>query len=182
MCVVYLVYMKAAIAVVLVFALLVAPAAAQYGTITGVITTGNRQAVPDALVTLNDEFGNYVFVPDNPQFSSNGTGNNVGVYTFTDVPAGTYNVTAVKGDSEFFAIAVMEGGTASANIVLADYFVTPADFVPEVPAEPETPRQYFTFVPAIFGKAPQTTSAAIFPLGRSIASSTAYAMLLFGRH
>ncbi|WP_052309957.1 carboxypeptidase-like regulatory domain-containing protein [Methanocella arvoryzae] len=156
---------------------------AQLGTITGVITTGNRQAVPDALVTLYDMDGDYVFVPDNPQFSSNGTGNNVGVYTFTDVPSGTYNVTAIKGDSEFFAIARLESGTATANIVLADYYVTPEDFMPP-PAvrepELERPRQYFSFVPATFGKMPPATAAVTYPFSRAVATSTAYALLLAG--
>lgn len=169
--------MRAALAIVLVLSLLAAPAAAQLGTITGVVTTGNRQAVPDALITLSDLEGNYVVIPENPQFSSNGTGNNVGVYTFYDVPTGTYNITAVKGDSEFFAIATMETGTATANIVLADYFVTPEDFVPETPVEqPVAPRPYFTYVPARFGKAP-AAAIVTYPL-QSIASSTAYALLL----
>ena len=157
---------------------------AQQGTITGVITTGNRQAVPDALVTLYDMDGNFVFVPDNPQFTSNGTGNNVGVYTFYDVPPGLYNVTAVKGDIEFFAIAELYSGTASHNIVLADYFVTPEDFVPpEAPAEGpelEQPRQYFTFVPATFGKVKASAAVVTYPLSRAVATSTAYALLLAG--
>jgi hypothetical protein len=177
-CVVYLINMRAALAIVVVLLLLAAPAAAQLGTITGVITTGNRQAVPDALVTLNDMEGNYVVIPENPQFSSNGTGNNVGVYTFYDVPSGTYNITAVKGESEFFAIATLETGTATANIVLADYFVTPEDFIPVTPVEPETPRRYFTYVPATFGKRPQAAAGTVtYPL-KSLASSTAYALLL----
>lgn len=176
--------MKAALAVVLIFSLLIVPAMAQYGTITGVITTGNRQAVPDALITLYDMDGNHVFVPDNPQFSSNGTGNNVGVYTFYDVPPGAYNITAIKGDSEFFAIAELYSGTATNNIVLADYFVTPEDFVPpEAPVEGpglEQPRQYFTFVPATFGKMASSAAVGTYPLSRAVATSTAYALLLGG--
>lgn len=170
--------MRAALAIVVVLSLLAAPASAQLGTITGVITTGNRQAVPDALVTLYDLEGNFIIVPDNPQFSSNGTGNNVGVYTFYDVPSGTYNITAAKGESQFFAIATLDTGTATANVVLADYFVTPEDFIPVTPAEPEVPRPYFTYVPARFGKAPQSAAGAVtYPL-QAVASSTAYTLLL----
>ena len=152
---------------------------AQNGTITGVITTSYSQAVPDALVLLSDMDGNFVDVPDNPQFSSNGTGNNVGVYTFYDVPPGTYNVTAEKGDSLYFAIATVDGGTSSTNIVLPDYYVTPEDFPSETTIVP-TPKPYITFVPATFGKPQQSVKVAGGPSRMGLASSTVFALLLQG--
>jgi len=172
--------MRAALAIVLMLSLLVSPALAQDGTITGVITTSYSQAVPDALVLLSDMDGNYVDVPDNPQFSSNGTGNNVGVYTFYDVPPGTYNVTAEKGESLYFAIATVDGGTSSTNIVLPDYYVTPEDFPVEAPGGREPTKPFITFVPATFGKPPQSVQATGGPSRMGLASSTVFALLLQG--
>ncbi len=74
------------------------------GAITGVIlSSAGSHAVPNANVALYDEYGNLADVPENPQLSSNGTGNNGGVYMFYDVPYGIYTVTAEKGGVEFFA-------------------------------------------------------------------------------
>ena len=95
------------------------------GTITGIVLSSvGSHAVPDAVVTLYDEYGNLAPVPDNPQQSSSGIGNNAGIYTFYDVPPGVYNVTAEKGGIMFFAIADVTSGTATANVVLPEYVET----------------------------------------------------------
>lgn len=171
--------MRAAIAIVLALILLTVPALAQNGTITGVITSGSSQAVPDALVTLTDMDGNFVAVPDNPQFSSNGTGNNVGVYTFYEVPPGTYNVTAEKGDSLYFAIATVDGGTASNNIVLPNYTVTECDFPSPVTGVAECPRPYVTFVPATFGRALPSASSGSWPFRLTLTGPITFALLVY---
>lgn len=169
--------MRAAIAIIFLFMLIFpGPAVAQgYGTITGTVTTGNSHAVPDALVTLYDMDGYFVYVPENPQFTSNGTGNNVGVYTFYDVSPGTYNVTASKGESWFFAIATVGQGTATANVVLPEYVVTPKDF--EQPAVPEPERPYFTYVPAIIDRSATTASRQSTPVSLTAVSLMAFSAM-----
>jgi hypothetical protein len=127
------------------------------GAITGVILSSvGSHAVPNANVALYDEYDNLAAVPENPQLSSNGTGNNGGVYMFYDVPYGLYNVTAEKGGVEFFAIVNLSSGTATANVVLPEYVETePAYQEPlpqEVPAPAPRPLRYF--LPITVGKTP----------------------------
>jgi len=127
------------------------------GAITGVILSSvGSHAVPNANVALYDEYGNLAAVPDNPQLSSNGTGNNGGVYMFYDVPYGLYNVTAEKGGVEFFAIVNLSTGTATANVVLPEYVETEPAYQeplpPEVPAP--TPRPLRYFLPITVGRTP----------------------------
>jgi hypothetical protein len=127
------------------------------GAITGVIlSSAGSHAVPNANVALYDESGNLASVPDNPQLSSSGTGNNGGVYTFYDVPYGLYNVTAEKGGVEFFAIVSLNSGTATANVVLPEYMETEPAYVepgpPEVPVSAPRPLRYF--LPITVGKMP----------------------------
>jgi hypothetical protein len=127
------------------------------GTITGVILASpGSHAVPNANVGLYDESDNLVVVPDNPQLSSNGTGNNGGVYMFYDVPYGYYTVKAEKGGVEFFAVVNLSGGTATANVVLPEYVETEPAYQASLPPEVPTPKPkpYRYFLPITVGKMP----------------------------
>lgn len=151
------------------------------GTITGVVlsSTGSH-AVPDAVVTLYDEYGNIAAVPNNPQQSSSGIGNNAGVYTFFDVPFGIYNVTAEKGGIVFFAIADVSGGTATANIVLPEYVETGPAYQPDLGPSP-MPKPYYTFVPIKVGNvAPPSRVEEGLPVGLAVVGGIG-ALLLYGR-
>jgi hypothetical protein len=131
------------------------------GAITGVIlSSAGSHAVPNANVALYDENGNLVSIPDNPQLSSSGTGNNGGVYTFYDVPYGQYTVSAEKGGIEFFAIVNLTTGTATANVVLPEYVESePAYQVPQPPEMPTpTPRPLRYFIPITVGKMPAASA------------------------
>ncbi len=148
------------------------------GTITGIVLSSvGSHAVPDAVVTLYDEYGNLAPVPDNPQQSSSGIGNNAGIYTFYDVPYGIYNVTAEKGGILFFAIADVSGGTATANIVLPEYVESEPAYQEPTPV----PRPYFTFVPIKVGKTavPPRTEEGL-PVGLAVIGGIG-ALLLYGR-
>ncbi len=151
------------------------------GTITGIVMSSvGSHAVPDAVVTLYDESGNLAPVPDNPQQSSSGIGNNAGIYMFYDVPPGVYNVTAEKGGIVFFAIVDVSTGTATANVVLPEYVETePAYRPPEEIAPP--PKPYFTYVPVKVGKmaAPPRTEEGL-PVGLAVVGGIG-ALLLYGR-
>jgi hypothetical protein len=120
----------------------IVPAAAQTGIITGMVTSGNNAAVPDATVTLTSvENGSAVgFVPNNPQQTSNISSSLPGTYTFTDVPYGTYYVIAQKDGYSYFTTIEVKAGTATANIVIPEY-VAPAT------ATPQPARQRYTYVP-----------------------------------
>ena len=141
-----------AAALLLVLLCLAQPALAQ-GTISGVVIGEGSHAVPDATVTLYDEYGSLVPVPENPQQTSSGVGNNAGLYMFYDVPPGTYNVTAEKGGISFFAIANLEQGTATANVVLPGYVETAPAYAEPTPT-PLPPRQFISYVPIKVRKAP----------------------------
>jgi hypothetical protein len=148
------------------------------GTITGIVmSSAGSHAVPDAVVTLYDEYGNIAPVPDNPQQSSSGIGNNAGIYTFYDVPPGVYNVTAEKGGIMFFAIADVTSGTATANIVLPEYVETEPAYQEPTPV----PRPYFTYVPIKVGKmaVPPRTEEGL-PVGLAVVGGIG-ALLLYGR-
>jgi hypothetical protein len=152
-----------------------------YGAITGVILSSvDSHAVPEATVTLYDEDGNLVDVPENPQLSSNGIGNNAGIYTFTDVPLGIYNVTAEKGGISFFAIVDLSSGTATANVVLPEYVETePAYMPPQAPSP--TPRAFIYFLPIRVGKTPASGSPGEgLPFGLATIGGI-FALLLFTR-
>ncbi|HUL61610.1 MAG TPA: carboxypeptidase-like regulatory domain-containing protein, partial [Methanocella sp.] len=126
-------------------------------TITGVVLSSiGSQSVPDATVTLYDMDGYLVDVPDNPQQSSLGVGTSAGVYTFYDVPMGTYNVTAEKNGVLYFAYAdLTTEGTATANIVLPDY-AEPGPI--SGPSGPPLPGAYYYFLPIRPGKAEAASS------------------------
>ncbi|OPY29927.1 MAG: hypothetical protein A4E28_00583 [Methanocella sp. PtaU1.Bin125] len=176
--------MRVAIAV-FVFIVMIAcagQAAAQgVGTITGVVTSSvGSHAVPDAIVTLYDMDGNLAAVPENPQYTSNGTGNNAGIYMFYDVPFGTYNVTAAKGDSWFFAIAEVGEGTVTANVVLPEYVETEPAYRPDLGPSP-VPKPYFTYVPIKVGTvAPPSGIEEGLPVGLAVVGGIG-ALLLYGR-
>ena len=135
-------------AAVLLVILLAAPAFAQgNGSITGIVTAANNVAVPNATVTLwSIETGVpvYVPIPGNPQYSSDLSGSIPGMYAFTNVQPGIYNVTAQWNEYWFYTTVNFTGGTATANIVIpqsldASLFATPTP-------EP-TARTFYTFVP-----------------------------------
>jgi len=131
------------------------------GSITGVIlSSAGSHAVPNANVGLYDEYDNLADIPDNPQLSSNGTGNNGGLYTFYNVPYGLYTVKADKEGVEFFAVVNLTTGTATANVVLPEYVETePAYQVPRPPEAPSlTPRPYRFFLPITVGQMPAAVS------------------------
>jgi hypothetical protein len=153
------------------------------GTITGIVLSSvDSHAIPDALVTLYDMDGNIVPVPENPQFTSSGIGNNAGIYTFFDVPYGIYNITAAKGDVWFFAIVDLGvgQGTVTANIVLPEYVETMPAY--QLPPEPTPiPKPVVDFVPIRTGKAPAPTLPDEgLPIGLAVAGGIG-ALLLFGR-
>lgn len=131
------------------------------GTITGVILASpDSHAVPNANVGLYDENDNLVDIPDNPQLSSNGTGNNGGVYMFYGVPYGYYTVKAEKGGVEFFAVVNLSAGTATANVVLPEYVETELAYKEPLPPEVPTPapKPFHYFLPITVGKAPAAAS------------------------
>jgi hypothetical protein len=127
------------------------------GAIAGVILASpGSHAVPNANVALYDENDNPADTPDNPQLSSNGTGNNSGVYMFYDVPYGYYTVKAEKGGVEFFAVVNLGGGTATANVVLPEYVETESAYQEPLPPEVPTPapKPFRYFLPITVGKMP----------------------------
>jgi hypothetical protein len=151
------------------------------GTITGIVLSSvGSHAVPDAVVTLYDEYGNFAPVPNNPQQSSSGIGNNAGIYTFFDVPYGIYNVTAEKGGIVFFAIVDVSGGTATANIVLPEYVETEPAYRPDL-GSPPVQKPYITFVPVMVGRVAQPSGIEEgLPVGLAVVGGIG-ALLLYGR-
>jgi hypothetical protein len=151
------------------------------GTISGIVLSSvGSHAVPDATVTLYDEYGNFAAVPNNPQQSSSGIGNNAGVYTFFDVPYGVYNVTAEKGGIMFFAIVDLSGGTATANIVLPEYVETEPAYRPDL-GSPPVQKPYITFVPVIVGRVAQPSGIEEgLPVGLAVVGGIG-ALLLYSR-
>jgi hypothetical protein len=154
------------------------------GTITGMIlSSAGSHAVPNANVELYDKYDNLAAVPDNPQLSSNGTGNNGGVYMFYDVPYGHYIVKAEKGGVEFFAVVNLSSGTATANVVLPEYVETePAYQEPGPPAVPTpAPRPLRYFLPITVGKMPAASAQEeSLPLGLAAIGGIS-ALFLFTR-
>ncbi len=135
-------------AAVLLAFLLIAPAFAQgTGSITGIVTAANNVAVPNATVTLwSIQSGTPVFVPmtGNPQNSSDFSSSLPGLYAFTNVPFGVYNVTAQWKDYWYYTTVNLTGGTVTANIVIPEY-IDASSFASPTP-EPTT-RSFYTYVP-----------------------------------
>jgi len=138
--------------------LLAAPAAAQgYGSITGIVSSSNNANVPDATVALwSIETGSPVLanVSNNPQLTTNYSSPTAGMYAFTNVPDGLYNVTAQWNDYWYYTTVNLQGGTATANIVIPNYIeVTPIS-TPE-----PTPKTYYAYVPIkVSSPLPQATT------------------------
>ena len=150
-----------AIAAALLILIASAPALAQeYGSITGIVTSANNQAIPGAVVTLYAVEGGaplFAAVPNNPQYTSNFSSSLPGAYTFTGVPPGTYNITAIWNDSWFYTQVNLTSGTVTANIVVPVYVdVLSIRWPTPVP----TPKAYHTFVPVrVSSPMPQPTTA-----------------------
>ena len=136
----------------------IVPVTAEMGSITGMVTSGNNAAVPDATVTLMDvENGSAVdFVQNNPQQTSNFSSSLPGTYTFNDVPYGTYYVLAQKDGYSFYATIDVKAGTSTANIVIPDYTA------PET-VTPEPARQRYTYVPVKIAPAPAQATTSRSP-------------------
>ncbi len=137
-----------AIAAAILLVIASAPAIAQeYGSITGIVTSANNQAVPGATVTLYavlDGTDAFAAVPNNPQYTSDFSSSLPGAYTFTGVPPGTYNVTAWWNGSWFYSTVNLTGGTATANVVIPEYVDVLS--IPS-PTPIPTPKTYYTYVP-----------------------------------
>ena len=80
---------------------------------------------------------------DNPQLTNDGRTAAIGMYTFTYVPVGDYNVTGEKeGHVYYRIISVLPGaGTVTANVAIPDYaYINPATPTPTpVPTATPTP-------------------------------------------
>jgi hypothetical protein len=136
------------LAAIILILLAAAPALAEeYGSITGIVTSANNAAVPDAVVTLwaiVDGTPVQAVVPNNPQYTSNFSTTLPGAYAFTSVPPGKYNITAARGQYLYYAEVNLTGGTATANIVIPENI----DVLNiSAPTPPPTPRTYYTYVP-----------------------------------
>ncbi len=147
------------LAAIIFMLFLSAPALAEeYGSITGIVTSADNAAVPDAPVTLWAVVDGVMLeaaVPNNPQLTSNFSTSLPGAYAFTNVPPGRYNVTAVWGEYSYYAEVNLTGGTATANIVIPEHIGVPGIFAPA-----PTPKTYYTFVPVrISSPLPQATVA-----------------------
>lgn len=117
-----------------------------WGTVSGMVTDRNQNGVPYAKMTLwvwngTDNIG-ILDAPDNPQLTNDGSTAAIGTYTFSQVPSGTYNLTAEKDGHVYFAMVYMNVGTYTANVAFPDYvfpgFITstPEPVVTAVPATP----------------------------------------------
>jgi hypothetical protein len=134
-----------------------ATALAEDGSISGIVTSANNTAVPDAVVTLwaiVDGTPVLATVPNNPQYTSNFSSTLPGAYAFTGVPPGQYNVTAEWRGYWHYTAVNLTGGTATANIVIPAYINVTALSTP-VP----TPAFYYTYVPVeVSSPLPQATT------------------------
>ncbi len=148
------------LAAIIFILLAAAPALAEeYGSITGIVTSANNAAVPDALVTLwaiVDGTTVQAVVPNNPQYTSNFSTTLPGAYTFTNVPPGKYNITAAWNQYWYYTEVNLTGGTATANIVIPEYI----DVLNiSAPTPLPTPRTYYTYVPVrVSSPVPQATA------------------------
>jgi hypothetical protein len=147
------------LAAIIFILLAAAPALAEeYGSITGIVTSANNAAVPDALVTLwaiVDGTPVQAVVPNNPQYTSNFSTTLPGAYAFTNVPPGKYNITAAWNQYWYYAEVNLTGGTATANIVIPEYIDVLNISAPLSP----TPRTYYTYVPVrVSSPVPQATA------------------------
>lgn len=116
-----------------------------WGTVSGIVTDQNRNGIPYANVTLwhwnGTANGKILKAPDNPQLTNDGRTAAIGMYTFTYVPEGDYNVTGEKDGHVYYRIIqVVRGrGTVTANVAIPDYvYIVPATPTP-TPGSTVTP-------------------------------------------
>ena len=154
--------MKAARAIAFILSafFMIAPALAQTGSITGMVTSANNAAVPDAVVTLwsvQSGTPEFISMAGNPQLSSNFSSPTPGIYAFTNVPPGLYNVTAEWQDSWFYTtVNLTDSGTVTANIVIPVY-LNASDLA--TPAPQPSAVTYYSYVPVkLSSPLPQATS------------------------
>lgn len=99
------------------------------GSISGVVRDDRQNGVPGAEVTLYDCVninGKYenrfkVDTANNPQFTSDGSKSVAGLFVFTSITRGTYNLTVTKDGYTASKIVSVYGGTVTQNIDLAGY-------------------------------------------------------------
>lgn len=163
----------AVVAIVLLL-IAIAPAAAQTGIVTGMVTSANNAAVPDATVTLSYADDNVaVDVPNNPQFTTNYSSAIPGMYTFINVPYGRYNVTAEKDGYSFYATINVTSGTATANVVIPENIT-----VAMATSTPQPYTRYYTYVPVKVTSAPPQATTTRSPGFDMIASLGAFLVCL----
>jgi hypothetical protein len=123
-----------------------------WGTVSGIVTDQNRNGIPYATVTLwhwdGEKNGAKLRSFDNPQLTNDGSTAAIGMYTFTYVPTGDYNVTGeMDGHVYYRIIHVAPGiGTVTANVAIPDYaYIVPATPTPTpVPTIEPTPTESAT--------------------------------------
>jgi predicted transglutaminase-like cysteine proteinase len=67
-------------------------------SVSGVVRDNQGAPVPGAKVSLT-RGGGILLIPNNPQYSGDGSSGEPGVYSFRDVPRGEYTIVAEAGDS-----------------------------------------------------------------------------------
>jgi hypothetical protein len=110
----------------------------RWGTIAGLVIDKNGNGIPNVNVSLNIysysnsnkkwENDGLISIPDNPQLSNEGSTGPAGLFTFTLVPTGTYNVSAMisvynrNGSNQAnFSIITIDQGSATCIITIPDY-------------------------------------------------------------
>ncbi|MCD1294021.1 hypothetical protein CUJ83_03305 [Methanocella sp. CWC-04] len=111
------------------------------GSLSGKVLDIYDNGVPNAKVTLyvcvRNSDGTYknknvLYIENNPQMTSDGVSIK-GLYTFTNVPKGTYNMTVEKDGKKVSSIVDVAEGTTTLMITLTDY-------VYKLPTPTPTPR------------------------------------------
>ncbi len=128
-----------------------------WGTVSGIVTDENRNGIPDATVTLWHWDGQnntgMLKASDNPQLTNDGRTAALGMYTFTYVPVGDYNVTGEKDGHVYYRIinVAAGAGTVTANVAIPDYaYIDPATPTPTpVPTITPTPTPAATQDPTV---------------------------------
>ncbi len=117
-----------------------------WGTVSGIVTDENRNGIPDATVTLWEWNGTanvkMLASHDNPQLSNDGRTAATGMYTFTYVPTGSYNVTGEKDGHIYYRLFDLHDGegTITANVAIPDYaYINPVTLTP-TPVTTATPQ------------------------------------------
>jgi hypothetical protein len=95
------------------------------GVITGTVYDQNRDAIPDADVTILSN-GQIFNIPENPQLTNDGRTSAIGSYLFDNVPDGQYTVTGEKDGHSASAIATIDQNGAHVDIYIQGYSYIPA--------------------------------------------------------